>query len=572
MNKDSIILEAEDLTLLLSVQRSDDQKKWMEVGHCLHNINLSLLDSWIDFSRRPHEECQKIWKSIKLRDNGEGIATLNQWAEQDNPIEYEKYVKKSTIKAIRNTYKNENQIKCVAMVVHTMYKYKYKYTSMEPETGVLYEFINHKWRVVEPSTLIDKIKNNIIDLYNNCGGEIANIINLTNKLREEEFINLVIDECLTLFYDKNFESRLDLNCYLIAFENGVYDLRTHEFRNGELTDYLSLTTGNNYIEFQDNDQLLVSINQFMSEIFPDNDVRNYVWILLASFLEGGNPHEKFYIWISADDDSNNGIEQLLQLFKLAFGKYVEKSPPAFLTNSQDRYELANTEAARLRNLRFVSIKGLTLAESSHGGTPKLNANIVKEWTGGDRITYNLGESSQKGGLWGPLPTYKPQFKMVYHSNILPYLPPKDEAIWRRLSVLDCQFPIKKDIDLNLWKEAFIYILLQNYKIYKKDGLITPQSAIKITQKYRQYCFDKDHQMNKKNIRRTQLHQSDCHDVSLEITPKKKILLKKTQKNSLEKKPLKIVLKNPQKIVLKNPQKIVLKNPQKIVLKKKNGFY
>jgi hypothetical protein len=516
--------EARTLTQLLSVERANSQTKWMELGLCLHNINPCLLDCWIDFSRKGHDyregHCEQIWKSTKLRDNGPDIATLNQWAEQDNPIQYISHIKGNGVTAILNTYENEKQIPSVAMVIHTLYKYLYKYTKQ----GVWYEFINHRWRGVFPHierrvsdallesktgeephydgspvesrwrcygwfppSLIGGIRTHVVDLYNEVG-----MSHLITKLIKDESMDVILKECQTLFYDQNFTSHLDQNPYLIGFENGVYDLHRGEFRDGLVTDYISLTTGNNYIEFKKDDELLVAINLFMSQIFPDDDVRNYVLILLSSFLEGGNCQEKFHIWNGIDIDC---IKSLLRLFELSFGKYTERSPHDFLTQREGRYQLANREACRLRKIRFVSIAG----ENKH---EKLNTSLIKEWSGGDLITYY---DSSEEDFDRPQLTYKPLFKMVYYCTVPPYVSPDDQGMKRRLCVLEFQsrsvhkpdpnnqyeFKKNSDSDLNtkfqLWKEPFMYLLLQNYKIYKTQGLIEPLAMRKYNKEYCEYC-------------------------------------------------------------------------------------
>ena len=38
----------------------------------------------------------------------------------------------------------------------------------------------------------------------------------------------------------------NVNNYIIGFNNGVYDLRTHVFRDGNCDDYISMTTCYDY--------------------------------------------------------------------------------------------------------------------------------------------------------------------------------------------------------------------------------------------------------------------------------------------------------------------------------------
>ena len=112
-------------------------------------------------------------------------------------------------------------------------------------------------------------------------------------------------------------------------------------------------------------------------------------------------------------------------------------------------------------------------------------------TGGDRITCRQ--------MYCEPFDFKPQFKMVFCCNKLPPLPPDDEGIWRRISVVEFKsrftnnpdpsnpYEFKRDYNLTdklaMWKEAFMYIILAYYKIYKKHGLNEPQAVREATLEY-----------------------------------------------------------------------------------------
>ena len=64
------------------------------------------------------------------------------------------------------------------------------------------------------------------------------------------------------------------------------------FRKGKPDDYLSLCTNTNYQEFDPTDptQVIIrdEINEFMSQLFPNRNVCQYMWEHLASTLKGSN--------------------------------------------------------------------------------------------------------------------------------------------------------------------------------------------------------------------------------------------------------------------------------------------
>ena len=61
---------------------------------------------------------------------------------------------------------------------------------------------------------------------------VKKISSIALKLKVNNFKKNVLDECVELFYKNKFEEQLDTKINLIGFENGVYDLEKHEFRDG----------------------------------------------------------------------------------------------------------------------------------------------------------------------------------------------------------------------------------------------------------------------------------------------------------------------------------------------------
>jgi P4 family phage/plasmid primase-like protien len=489
---------------LLDSERAENYKSWIDVGLCLHNIDISLLDSWIEFSRKSPKfkegECDDVWANMESRGDGLGLGSLHRWARLDDKKGYETYTRNSIAKDILKSQSQTTQD--VAQVVYNMYKYQYVCTSLKHNNW--YEFRNHRWFPIDSGvSLKKKIGNEVVNEYLRLigyYGQVAyeqideqkdqyilkgkNLTDVTYKLRDYTFKEKILKECQTMFHDSQFMINLDSNVDLIGFENGVYDLRTGEFRDGRPEDYISLSTGNDFIEFETSDEQIVAVYAFMNQVFPDPEVRDYVFILLSSFLEGRNPNEKFHIWTGV---GGNGKSKLLELFELAFGRYTAKIPVTVLTQkNRSSSSAANPEVSRLKGIRTVSTQEPEENE-------RFNTGIVKDWTGGDKITCRP--------LYGEQFDFKPQFKMVFCCNHLPSMPPDDEGIWRRISVIDFKSrfvdnpdpsnprEFKKDVHLTeklyAWKEAFMYILLEHYKDYKKRGLVEPLSVKESTREYQQ---------------------------------------------------------------------------------------
>ena len=264
---------------------------------------------------------------------------------------------------------------------------------------------------------------------------------------------------------------------LIGFNNGVYDLRTDEFRDQRPEDCISLTTGNDFIEFDPNSELINTVYHFMKQLFPDPDLCNYVLTLFASFLDGHNPHNKFHILTGL---GASGISTLLELFELAFGKYITHLHSTIFT--QKKHGPLSTN---LKNKRVVLIQERETSETFSSG-------VIKELCGNDTI---ICQSRGQQPIY-----FRPQFKLLYSCNSLPRLPGNDEGIWHRVDVIELKsrfvdnpdpknpYEFKKDVYLGqkliTWKEAFMFILLEHYKIYKKQGLIEPMAVKNAIAEYR----------------------------------------------------------------------------------------
>jgi P4 family phage/plasmid primase-like protien len=171
--------------------------------------------------------------------------------------------------------------------------------------------------------------------------------------------------------------------------------------------------------------------------------------------------------------------------ELAFGQYTAKVPVTLLTQKKGASGSASPEVARLKGKRLVSTQEPEENE-------KFNIGLMKELTGGDRIFCR--------GLYQDPFDFKPQFKMLFCCNHLPSLPPDDDGTWRRVSLVEFlsrfvaqpdpnnRFEFQRDNylsdKLQDWREAFMFILLEHYKLYKKHGIKEPKAVCEATQSYR----------------------------------------------------------------------------------------
>lgn len=80
------------------------------------------------------------------------------------------------------------------------------------------------------------------------------------------------------------EDIFDTKPHLLAFENGVWDMETVEFRKGKKEDLISVSTGYDWVEPSEAD--CAELDKLIKEILPVEDVREIVLQILSTTLYG----------------------------------------------------------------------------------------------------------------------------------------------------------------------------------------------------------------------------------------------------------------------------------------------
>lgn len=490
------------LITILDKKRADSYGDWIRLGWCLRNISIDLLTEWDQFSQcsKKYEAgaCDLLW--YKMREGGLGIGTLHMWAKQDNPEGYAKIVTEDISTLIRKSMSQTDYD--IALVIARMFRHRFRCASHRHHTW--YEYDGQRWKEIERGyTLFYKeIPNRLHDEYTKaieretvksregderdkdiCSKNIEILNKISNKLRSTNFVkDKMYKECSGLFYEPKFEEKLDANPSLIGFENGVYDLENGEFRQGRPDDYISFTTGINYIEYDPQNPYIEEIENFMAKVLTNESVREYVLTLFASILDGTNRDEKFHIWTGS---GSNGKSKLVDLFQHCIGDYACIFNVSLLTQKRVGSSATNSELAIAKGKRFAVLQEPEENE-------RLNVGLMKELTGGDQI--------QCRSLFKEPIRFKPMFKMILTCNHMPSIPPDDGGTWRRVRRVEYtskfvdnpnpenpnEFMIDRELTYKFeaWKETFMAILLQYYKKYKKTGkIVEPEEVLHYTREY-----------------------------------------------------------------------------------------
>jgi P4 family phage/plasmid primase-like protien len=487
-SKEDILL-AKKMVKILSDDRANTYLPWIYLGWCLKNISDTLLDCWIQFSERwsgykNDSECRKIWN--ESFHGNMGIGTLCYWAKTDNITDYCKImrdkVKEIIMKAESGTHYD------IARVIKALYYNQFRCSSIKHKTW--YEFQGHRWVNIDSAntlnTLISekitqefcylnqyysssKVTNTreYIDIFNTKSKKIMKII---NDLKNTSFKNSVIDQCAHLFYEKDFEEKLDENRDLIGFNNGIYDLKAGYFRDGTPDDYVTFTVKYEYREFSMRHTYIKHIIEFFRKIQPDPDMHKYLLTLLASHLDGHNKGNRFIIFTG--ESGSNGKSTCLEFMQLVMGDYASTAAPTLITRKPKGAGDATPEIADKRGVRLIQMD-----EPQRG--EQIYASTMKRYSGNDKLPARA--------LFGDPFYYYPQFKLIMLCNKKPPIDDTDGGTWRRIRVTswdsrfidldeeieDPKHEFYKDPDIGdkmkKWKRAFMWLLLHKYYKYYRNN-------------------------------------------------------------------------------------------------------
>jgi phage/plasmid-associated DNA primase len=441
--------------------RYDEYKYWIELGFILYNISggkNDYLGLWEEISKKSDKyiknECKKHWKKMKIKTNYLGIGTLKMWAKQDNKKKYISIIfkEKELYDLIEDCFSSNHDYK-IAKLIGFFYKNEFIYVNSDSKNSGWYVFRNHHWEWVgkENLKLSGIISDELPILFEKFKIQELEKIKLTNNLEEKtsltkkyhnSYKNLnqkiennspkkrIIDEAKVFFSNKNFEKIRDMNTDLIGFTNGVYELSTHTFRNGNPDDNITLTVGYDKIPYdtiKDKD-IYDDIEKFINTIFPninpgDLDRREYVKKFLALSIKGLNTNEKLHIW---SGEGGNGKTKLNELHNQTLGQYSGKLSSTYITNNRKNSSDASPDIINVRNCRFVTAQ-------EPDSDAKINNGIFKEISGLDQMTAR--------GLFSSPITFTPQFNFILMCNDIPNLQnPHDNGVFRRLVII--KFPVE----------------------------------------------------------------------------------------------------------------------------------
>ncbi len=442
---DQSLAQAEKLLSIISPSRADDRSDWLSVGFCLWNItdgDEDGLSLWLQFSEQSDKfdevECISIWST--MRANTYTIGTLKFYARNDNPEKYGEIMKQqgsALLKEAVNGCHND-----IAKVLYNEYGNEFVCTSFGNRAW--FQFKGHTWKDAdkgvflreriscENGVVIKQLTDSIRAMVSELGDpnkdtkdvqtRIKKLSDVIRNCKAAPYKNNVMTECQEVFYNPEFNSLLNKNPYLVAFQNGVYDFSNDIFRDGKPEDYLSNSLPIEYNDFRSIDHpKVVEVDNFFRKVFPDSDIRDYFLDQVCQVFVGGNHDKVILFWTG---EGNNGKTVTQTLFEKMLGNLAIKFSTTLITGKKTQTGVANPEMARAGD----GVRWAVMEEPNPDEV--LSAGALKGLTGNDsywaRDLFQTGKATKE---------ICPMFKLHMICNKLPAMKDSDKATWNRIRVI-----------------------------------------------------------------------------------------------------------------------------------------
>jgi len=219
----------------------------------------------------------------------------------------------------------------------------------------------------------------------------------------------------------------DADPWLLNVENGTLDLRTGKLREHRRADLISKLAA---VRF-DPEAKAPTFMAFLRRVFDGNQrLIGYVQKLCGYCLTGSTKEQVVSVWHGA---GANGKSTAQNIVLRLLGEYGATTPSETLM--VHRGTTIPNDIARLAGVRFA-------AAFETGESSRLNEGLVKQATGGDRLTARF--------LHAEFFEFVPQFKIVLSCNHKPRITGGDHGIWRRVHLVPFEVTIPEaERDRNL---------------------------------------------------------------------------------------------------------------------------
>ena len=365
--------------------------------------------SKINKDKYDKEETVSMWNSVNDKYDAMNIGTLMKYAKEYDTIKYNLYFNYYIPLEVAN--KGALKIaECIAPKLERHLKWSndtwymfYNKTNLwlitkEPSHIIIQTIQKHidysiQMKIAERSKLEDDDEEG----QKKLNEQIKAYSKLYDQVDKSGFYSMITKHLKTILYDKDFYTMLDTNTYEIAFKNGIYDLRTKEFKEGfNDYNYLTSTIDFDYTKPSQEDMDYVK-NEVLFKICNANHshLEYYLRVLGQSITGDAEMEKALYFMVGIG--GNNGKTLILEALQDIMPNYVAEI-------DRKTFEKGYTKAHKhLKNL-----VGKRIAYVEEMSNNEQDINMLKQLGDGKKIKNEI--------MYGTDETINVLCKMFFLSN------------------------------------------------------------------------------------------------------------------------------------------------------------
>ena len=353
---------------IISLEYINNRESWLSLLFAMKQrfgIDEAYAKNWslkTDSCVLTDEDWEKTWKSIcdEGDENGVKEGTIYYYAKLSNPIKFlelnEKYkpvkefnLDKATERSFATLYdtlEGNSVVYCEDdLEFYCWYKNKWR---METKDGCFVRTMISKRLTEYFNKMLLTIRLNTDADPQQVHTDTIKILEIMKTVEKTNWLNNIWKELQSIIKCKCEKIEFDMNPDVIGFNNLKYNYKTKEWTPIVYDDFISINTGNDWVEPTDDET--ACITRLFEEIFPNPEIRRSYLSLLYSACIGGKK-DKFVI---ANGGGANGKGLINELMKILLGDYAYEAPVSLLT--REFRGGANPELANIHKKRMVLFK------------------------------------------------------------------------------------------------------------------------------------------------------------------------------------------------------------------------
>lgn len=401
---------------------------WFQIAGIL-KYNGYTIDIWNAFCNRSVSNNPSYsineWNGIK-NTTPMSIFGLQSIAKEINPIEYKEWLIRHNVYFIKadeldDPYKVamiiSKTLKETLVLCHENWYMLTDSNLWRQQKEPSYYIINELRKYIDESN-----KQLVVKIAKTDGEEKDKLVEISKlylksykSISSSGFLNVLTKYLKTLLADLTFADKLDTTAGILAFQNGIMDLKTKRFRSGIFaTDFITQTIPHDY---ESCDPIKMEfIKQVLTKILNNNVEHMEYYASLIGFSFIGSPHLEKSIYFGVDKTitaaGDNGKTFFPDILNELMPNYVYKTKGTLIEEGNTK---VHKQLAMLKGKRFVWLDELS--------KKKLNAEIMKEIGDGLKIENEV--------MFGTSEILDIMFKMWILTNNIPTIDARDTAVFNR---------------------------------------------------------------------------------------------------------------------------------------------